>query len=131
MSDEDVFDKIPTVMGRPRKELKWEQVEKLCSMFCTARDIAGFFEISVATLERRIKETFKCTFAELYESFSSVGRVSIRRKQFTMAVDEGNTKMLELLGQQELGQSRKVTQKLSTDDDKLIINFVKKDEPST
>jgi hypothetical protein len=46
-------------VGRPRKEIDFTEVDKLCALHCTAEEIAGFFEITTFTLDQRIKEQQK------------------------------------------------------------------------
>jgi hypothetical protein len=90
-------------MGRPLKHIDQVQFEKLCSILCTLEDIAGFFDCSPDTIENWCKKTYKETFSETYKRKSAVGRVSLRRKQFEIAMT-GNTTMLVWLGKQQLGQ---------------------------
>ena len=92
-------------MGRPKLELDWEQFDDLCRMHCTLIEIAAWFNMSEDTIERRIREKHGVTFAELFRTKSVPGKVSVRRKQFQMAM-AGNVKMLEHLGEHWLGQSR-------------------------
>lgn len=90
-------------MGRPIKVIDQTQFEKLCSILCTLDDIAGFFDCSVDTIENWCKKTYKETFSDVYKKKSAAGRVSLRRKQFEIAMS-GNTTMLVWLGKQQLGQ---------------------------
>lgn len=68
--------------------------------------------VSEDTVERRCKEHYGETFAEIYKKLSAVGKSSLRRTQFKMA--ERNTAMAIWLGKQYLGQSDK--QEWSTKD---------------
>lgn len=88
------------------KEIDQAQFEKLCAILCTEEDIAGFFSVSVDTIERWCKRTYKQTFAEVYKKKSATGRVSLRRKQYEVAMG-GNVGMLIWLGKQFLGQRDK------------------------
>jgi len=94
------------VMGRPRIEIDWVEFDKLCTMQCTLVEIAGWFECSEDTIERRIREKYDCTFAELFTQKRSKGKISLRRKQYETAL-KGNVAMLIWLGKQYLGQSDK------------------------
>lgn len=91
-------------MGRPRKDIELEEVIKLCNIQCTLIEIAGFFGVSIDTIERRVKEWSGQTFAEFYDIHRAPGRVSLRRQQFKKALEDGNTHMLKWLGIQYLGQ---------------------------
>lgn len=83
-----------------------EQVKKLLELHCTAEEVAGWFDCSVDTVERRIKEAYNCTFAELSAAQRGCGRIKLRRKQFQKAL-RGDTKMLIWLGKQHLDQKDK------------------------
>lgn len=92
--------------GRPKKELNWEEFDKLCAMQCSQREIAGWFDVSVDTIERRVEETWGIKFAEYFEEKRSAGKIALRRKQFDVAMG-GNVALLIWLGKQYLGQSDK------------------------
>ena len=97
-------------MGRPTKNIDQKEFEKLCSFFCTKREIASFFEVSEDTIERWCKKTYKQTFAVTYDQKSDGGRISIRRAQFQKALS-GNIALLIWLGKQYLGQAEKIEEK--------------------
>lgn len=88
--------------GRPRKEIDKEQFEKLCSIMCTEEEIAGFFECSIDTVNRFCKREYETTFADIYKTFSSYGKISLRRSQFRLA--EKSPAMAIFLGKNYLGQ---------------------------
>ena len=94
-------------MGRPPKDFEPKLFENLCSILCTEEEIAGVFSISVRTLERKVKKTYKDTFVDVYRRFSSGGKVSLRRAQFSKALS-GNPAMLKWLGANILGQKEKL-----------------------
>jgi len=104
-------------MAAPRKEIDYDLLEKYCAIFCTAEEIAFLFDMSADTLDTRIKEKYECGFSEYYKKASSKGKMSLRRKQFEVALS-GNVAMLIFLGKNALGQSDK--QELSTADNKPI-----------
>lgn len=89
-------------MGRPRKEFDTNHFEKLCEILCTEEEIAGWFDMSVDTLERRCKEIYGETFADVYKKLSAPGKMSLRRAQFRLA--EKSATMAIWLGKQYLGQ---------------------------
>lgn len=72
-------------------------------MLCTLDDIAGFFDCSVDTIENWCKKTYRETFSDIFKKKASIGRVSLRRKQFEVAMS-GSVPMLIWLGKQQLGQ---------------------------
>lgn len=89
--------------GRPKIAIDKEQFTKLCSMFCTEEEIAGFFDCSVDTIERFCKREFNTTFAEAYKKGSALGKMSLRRTQFEWA--KKSPAMAMFLGKNYLGQS--------------------------
>ena len=93
-------------MGRPKIEIDWNTVDKLCGIQATLREIASFLGVSEDTIERRCKEEKKMRFAEYFEQKRGTGKISIRRKQYEVAMS-GNVSMLIWLGKQYLGQSDK------------------------
>lgn len=103
--------------GRPQKPIDWDQVDKLCRMFCTGDEIAGFLGISYDTLYHRVKAEKGMTFSEYFKRHSGVGKIALRRKQFEIATS-GNVSMLIWLGKQYLNQAEK--QELSGRDGEAI-----------
>ena len=91
-------------MARPRLEIDWDEVEKLCALHCTAEEIANFINVSTDTLSRRIKEQYNMSFIDYYSKYSHRGNVSLRRKQMELAMS-GDRVMLIFLGKNYLGQS--------------------------
>jgi hypothetical protein len=85
-------------IGRPKKHIDLELVEKLAHIQCTQAEIASALNVSVDTLARHPR------FAEVYKRGSEGGRKSIRRMQFESA-NKGNIAMQIWLGKQYLGQS--------------------------
>lgn len=92
--------------GRPKIEVDFAEVDKLCQIQCTGEEIASFFGISYDTLERRCKEQFKVSLAEYIKEKSAKGKSSLRRMQWKAAMN-GNVTMLIWLGKQYLGQTDK------------------------
>ena len=95
-------------MGRPQKEISFEQFKKLCGMQCTKEEIAGFFDCSEDTIERWCKRELKEGFAVCFKKYSADGRISLRRMQFKLA--EKSAAMAIFLGKNYLGQTDKVEQ---------------------
>lgn len=89
--------------GRPKIQINQTEFEKLCAIWSTLEDIAGWFDCSPDTIERWCKRTYKATFADIYRQKAAKGNVSIRRKQFELA-QQGNVALLIWLGKQKLGQ---------------------------
>ena len=89
-------------MGRPKKEIDYDTVEKLASIQCTQEEIATFLDLSVRTLQRDEE------FCRLYKKGIENGKMSLRRYQFKLA--EKNTSMAIFLGKQYLGQKDVIEQ---------------------
>lgn len=90
--------------GRNPIPIDWEQVDKMCVIHCTGEEQAAILGISYDTLNRRCHSEHGLSFAEYFKQKSSGGKMSLRRKQYTTAMD-GNTTMLVWLGKNWLGQS--------------------------
>lgn len=91
------------ITGRPKKTICIGSLNKLCEMQATLVEIAGFFNVSEDTIERRVRELTGVTFAEYYKKASSGGKISLRRAQYKAALG-GNITMLIWLGKQILNQ---------------------------
>ena len=85
-------------LGRPRKFLDLEMVERLAHLQCTQEEISSALGVSVDTLTR-----YK-HFAEIFKRGTDNGRKSVRRMQFESAT-KGSVAMQIWLGKQYLGQS--------------------------
>jgi AraC-like DNA-binding protein len=94
-------------MARPKINIDWSTVEKLCLIQCTGEEIASVLGCSYDTLERRCKEEYEESFAEYIKRESSGGKASLRRAQWKKAIDDGNATMQIWLGKQYLGQRDK------------------------
>lgn len=96
--------------GRPKIELNWEVFEAMCVSHCTLWEIADYFRCSVDSVQRACKRQFKMSFAVYYAQKASVGKTSLRRKQFQTAMGKGpgSASMQIWLGKQWLGQTDSV-----------------------
>lgn len=107
-------------VGRPKKAIDYQAVEKLSMLMCTEEEIANYLDISVRTLQRD-KE-----FCRIYKKGLDFGKMSLRRSQFKLA--EKSPAMAIFLGKQYLGQSDDLAgaSKLKEDEkDALSIAFEK------
>jgi len=103
---------------RPLIPIDWDQVDEMCSIQCTGEEIAGVLGVDYDTLSRACKREKLCSFADYIGQKRSGGKSSLRRKQYTTAM-EGNPTMLVWLGKNWLGQ----TDKLETFNDHQITAF--------
>lgn len=95
--------------GRPKREIDFETVDKLCQLQCTGEEIASFIGVAYSTLAERVKADFGISFQEYISQKREGGKVSLRRAQWNTALN-GNHSMLIWLGKQYLDQ-KEPTQK--------------------
>lgn len=88
-------------MGRPPIEIDQEEFEKLCALQCTGEEIAGWFHVSVDTLNRWCKKTYKMNFAEISSEKREIGKISLRRRLF----QSNQPSVLIFLAKNHLGMS--------------------------
>ena len=100
-------------MARPRKEIDQEEFEKLCGLQCTQEEICGWFGVCSDTLESWCKRTYEMNFSEVFREKRGIGKISLRRHQFRLAVKNAN--MAIWLGKQYLGQSDRGEYNLAVD----------------
>ena len=105
-------------MARPRKEINQKQFESLCAIQCTEEEMAAVLDVSVDTLERWCKRTYKRGFAEVFAEKRANGRASLRRNQWKLS--ETNPTMAIFLGKQYLGQTDKREDKIEIGADGFI-----------
>jgi hypothetical protein len=96
--------------GRPQIQIDWQEFDKLCYIQCTRREIADWFDCSEDTIERACLRDKGLAFALYFDQKKGTGKISLRRKQYEIAMG-GNIAMLIWLGKQYLMQSDKVEQK--------------------
>ena len=87
-------------VGRPKLDIDPEQVTRLARLHCTMLEMASFFGCHIDTL--------RDNFSNEIDKGRSEGNISLRRKQWQMAVEKGNVVMLIWLGKQMLGQRNEI-----------------------
>jgi hypothetical protein len=87
-------------MARPFKEpdVSEEVLHRLAAICCTMNEISAVSGLSVDTLERN--------YADIIKSGREIGKATLRREQYRLAM-LGNPTMLIWLGKQLLGQRDK------------------------
>ena len=93
-------------VGRPKLNIDPEQVTRLARLHCTMDEMASFFGCH--------RDTLHNNFSAEIDKGRAEGNISLRRKQWQMAVEKGNVVMLIWLGKQMLGQ---VNERLDSDTD--------------
>jgi len=90
-------------------------------------EIVGFLGVSEDTIERACKREHKLHFAEYFAQKRTPGRISLRRKQWQKAVEDGDIAMLIFLGKQYLDQSDKRREEVSGPGgtpERIIVEYV-------
>jgi hypothetical protein len=87
-------------VGRPKVDIDPEQVVRLARLHCTMQEMASFFGCH--------RDTLHNNFSAEIDKGRSEGNISLRRKQWQMAVEKGNVVMLIWLGKQMLGQRNEI-----------------------
>jgi len=87
-------------VGRPKIDIDPEQVKRLARLHCTMQEMADFFCCH--------RDTLHNNFSAEIDKGRSEGNISLRRKQWQMAVEKGNVVMLIWLGKQMLGQRNEI-----------------------
>jgi len=91
--------------GRSRKPIDYKTLDGLCAIQCTEEECAAVLDMSVDSLNNKLKEDGNGGFSDYFRIKSSNGKVSLRRRQWAMAVD--NPTMAIWLGKQYLRQADK------------------------
>lgn len=91
--------------GRPPKEIDWKKVDLYIKAGCTGLEIAAEFDMHHATFYEKVKEKYGIHFTALASQLSPAGELNIRVKQYLLAL-QGNVKLLQILGQERLGQNK-------------------------
>ena len=90
--------------GRNPIPIDWEKVDTMCGIHCTGEEQAAILGIDYDTLNAACKREKGIGFSDYFKQKSAGGKMSLRRKQYTTAMD-GNTTMLVWLGKNWLGQT--------------------------
>jgi len=95
-------------IGRPLAEFNQKLFEQACACFCTKKTICDVLECNPNTLTAWCYRTYGTDFAHARDKFKSRTKLSLRQKQYQVAMS-GDTNMLKWLGKQELGQAEVTT----------------------
>ena len=87
-----------------RAEIDLIELEKLCMLHCSDKELADWFGVTTRTIERRRREP---EFAAVMERGKSKGKISLRRSQMKL-VEAGNPALNIWMGKQLLGQRDQV-----------------------
>jgi IS30 family transposase len=106
-------------MGRHLIQIDWIAFDKLCGIQATLEEIASWFDCSDTTIERAVKREKKQGFEDYYAQKAGKGKISLRRKQWELAM-KGDKTMLVWLGKQYLGQNERMQMMLSKIPDEVL-----------
>jgi hypothetical protein len=85
--------------GRPRKPIDYKQLDELCKIQCTGEECAAILDMSYDHLDAQLKADGNGGFSDYYKQKSANGKMSLRRRQYKAAVEDGNPTMLDLAWQ--------------------------------
>lgn len=97
-------------------EINWDDAAKIAQYHVTQEELASFFECSVDILDIRCKAELNQSLSEFIRQKSQKSNISLRRRQYQRALQEGSDTMLIWLGKNNLGQRDKL--ELGEDSDK-------------
>lgn len=97
-------------MARPLKEIDLDQVKRLAAIQCSYAEMAAVLGCNESTLTRR--------FAQAIKEGREQGRMSLKRKQYEVAMG-GNVTMLIWLGKQHLEQVEKKEVLINSPDEEM------------
>ena len=124
MSHYDDLEEEKDKGGRPNKPIDYAKLSKMCAIHCTGEECSSILDMDYDTLNRNLIADGHGGFADYFKKHSATGKMSLRRKQFTKAVDEGSVPMLIWLGKQYLGQKDKEEVMHEEKDHNIVINLV-------
>lgn len=99
---ENLKDEMLGKAGRPKREIDWDQVKKLCYIQCTQGEIADILKCHVQTLDAACLRDHSIEFSDYYKMHTSEGKASLRRQMFKSAM-KGNPTMQIWLSKNYLG----------------------------
>ena len=91
-------------LARPLKEIDWDQVDEMCAIHCTGEEQAAVLGVDYDTLNRACHREQEMSFADYFRQKSASGKMSLRRRQYTKAMEGDNTQLI-WLGKNWLGQT--------------------------
>ncbi len=117
---------------KPLHQLDYKKLDAMCAIHCTGEECAAILGVDYDTLNTALKRDGNKGFSEYFAQKGSNGKMSLRRKQYDLAI-EGNSTMLIWLGKQWLGQVDKSERDIKSSDGSMtparnIEDFYKDDE---
>jgi AraC-like DNA-binding protein len=115
--------------GRPRKEIKEEQLKAIMRLKPSLDDVAAFFGCSIDTVKKRIKELSGENFTRFRQQNMVHTRFSLIRKAIQKAENGDNTMLIFCL-KNLCGWADKLEQDIEQKPIKVIYNLEKPKEES-
>jgi hypothetical protein len=94
---------VPKKMGRPQKDINFDQLEGLLVRQWTLKDVSDFFACSEDNIQRRISERYGVTFAELKKEKAAKGKAMVVEKIVKLAIEKDAPWALKMLAVNWLG----------------------------
>lgn len=105
-------------------EIDYTKLDAMCAIHCTGEECSAILGMDYDTLNRRLKQEGHGGFTDYFKIKGSAGKMSLRRKQYDLAMT-GNPTMLIWLGKQWLEQTEKSENKEATIVDDLAASVSK------
>jgi hypothetical protein len=96
--------KVKNKGGKPLAVIDWDQVDAMSAIMCTGEEQAAILGVDYDTLNGACKREKSKGISDYMKEKGAEGKMSLRRKQYTTAID-GNPTMLIWLGKNWLGQT--------------------------
>lgn len=111
--------------GRPKREFKAEDFEKLLALQCTQEEVCGFFECDHKTLTSWIKREYgeASDFSQCLKIYGSEGKISLRRNLLRLSAR--NASVAIFLSKNWLAMSDNVEVKADTSLMSALLDVVK------
>lgn len=107
--------------GRPPTEINWDKLDTILQVFGTLEEVAAVHSCSIETIERAVEREKGMGFAEYSKQKQGVGKSSLRRKMFQVALAGNVTMLIWLSKQKSIGLN-------FADEQKIVFEKPKDDE---
>ena len=116
------------MLGRPKSNIKWDEVDHLLISGCSGAEIAGFIGVERRTIYERCVDEKGMSFSDYSQLMKAKGNSLLRAQQFAKALgktDKGDNTLLIWLGKQRLEQRDKPRDEENNDIRSLLIDAIK------
>lgn len=81
-------------MGRPPKAWDWDQLDRILECHLSLKSTASIMQVSMDTVENKIKDQYGVTFSEYREQKKCVVKKSLIQKAIEMALSGDRTMLI-------------------------------------